>query len=52
VENGFAQHPSIGYDEKYALVARLNTIRIILSLKTQYKWLVYEIYFKSYFKRR
>jgi hypothetical protein len=41
VAKGFAQHPSIYYNETYALVARLNKIRTVLALETQYKWLVY-----------
>jgi hypothetical protein len=49
VAKGFSQQPGIDYDETYAHVARLNTIRIVLALATQYKWLVYQFDVKSTF---
>ena len=46
---GFAQHPSINYNETYAPLTRLYTIWTILELATQYNWLVYQFDVKSSF---
>ena len=49
VAKGYAQQPSIDYNETYTLVARFDTIRTVLALAAQYKWLVYQFDVKSAF---
>lgn len=41
VAKGFTQQPGIDYNETFALVARLDTIRMVLSIATQNNWKVY-----------
>ena len=41
VAKDFAQNPRIDYGDTFALVARLDTIRISIALETQNKWQVY-----------
>lgn len=50
VAKGYAEKIGIDYNETYyALVARFDTIRTVLELVAQYKWLVYQFYVKSTF---
>lgn len=43
------QKPDIDYYEKYAPVARLETIRTIITLAAQNKWKIYQLVVKSAF---
>ena len=49
VSKGFVQQPGIDYGETFSLVARLHTVRTILAVATQNKWLVYQMDVKSTF---
>ena len=42
VSKGFLQHPGIDYVETFTLVARIDTIKIILTVATQNKWPIYQ----------
>lgn len=45
VAKGYAEKIGIDYNETYyAPVARFDTIRTVLELVAQYKWLVYQFY--------
>ena len=48
VAKGFVQ-PKVDYGETFALVARLDTIIIVLAVATQNKWFVYQMDVKSTF---
>jgi hypothetical protein len=43
VAKGFTQQPGIDYNETFALVARLDTIRMVLSIAAQNNWKVYQM---------
>ena len=45
----YSQKDDINYDEVFALVARLETIRLIISLATQNKWRIFQMDVKSAF---
>ena len=45
----FSQQEGIDYNETFALVAKMNTIRTILSLAAYYKWEIHQIDVKSAF---
>lgn len=49
VAKGYNQRPGIDYDEVFAPVARLETIRLIISLAAQNKWKIYQLDVKSAF---
>jgi hypothetical protein len=45
----YAQNERIDYTEKFSLVAKLDTIRMVLALAAQYKWTIYHMDVKSTF---
>lgn len=49
VAKGFAQQPGVDYDETFAPVARLDTVRTILAIAASNHWLVYQMDVKSAF---
>ena len=49
VERGFTQHPSIDFNETFAPVARMDTVKTVLAIATQNKWHVYQMDVKSKF---
>jgi hypothetical protein len=49
IAKGFSQQPSIDYGEKFSLVARLDTVRNLLSIAVQHKCQVYQMDVKSNF---
>ncbi|KAE8706195.1 hypothetical protein F3Y22_tig00110403pilonHSYRG00175 [Hibiscus syriacus] len=49
VAKGYSQKAGIDYDEVFAPVARLETIRLIISLATQNKWKIHQMDVKSAF---
>ena len=49
VAKGYKQRAGIDYDEVFAPVARLETIRLMISLAAQNKWKIYQLDVKSAF---
>ena len=49
VAKGYCQQYGIDYAEIFALVARLDTIRIVISLAAQKAWVIYQLDVKSAF---
>lgn len=49
VAKGYAQEHGIDYEEVYAPVARMDTVRMILALAAQRGWTVYQLDVKSAF---
>ena len=49
VAKGYSQRYGIDYDEVFAPVARLETIRLIISMAAQHKWRIYQMDVKSAF---
>ncbi|CAJ2651499.1 unnamed protein product [Trifolium pratense] len=49
VAKGYSQRADIDYDEIFAPVARLETVRLIISLAAQNKWKIHQIDVKSAF---
>jgi hypothetical protein len=49
VAKGFSQVEGIYYSETFALVAKMNSIRLVLSLVASQGWLVYQMDVKSTF---
>jgi hypothetical protein len=49
VVKGYAQQPEIDYSETFALVARLDTVRIIIAVAAQKGWNLYQLNVKSAF---
>ena len=49
VVKGYAQRQGKDYDEVFALVARIETIQIILAIFVQFGWLVYHLDVKTAF---
>ena len=49
VENGFSQQEGIDYNESLAPIAKMNTIRTIISLVASYQWEIHQMYVKSTF---
>ena len=43
VEKGFLQQPRIDFGEKFAPMAILDTMRVVLAIETQNKWKVYQM---------
>ncbi|KAI5327616.1 hypothetical protein L3X38_027012 [Prunus dulcis] len=49
VAKGYAQKPGLDYNETYALIARLDTIRTLIALGAQKDWKLYQLDVKSAF---
>ncbi|KAE8707741.1 hypothetical protein F3Y22_tig00110377pilonHSYRG00343 [Hibiscus syriacus] len=49
VAKGYSQKAGIDYDEVFAPIARLETIRLIISLAAQNKWKIQQMDVKSFF---
>jgi len=49
VAKGYTQQHGIDYEEVFAPVARLDTIRLIISLAAQKEWVIYQLDVKSAF---
>jgi hypothetical protein len=49
VAKGYKQRKGIDYGEVFAPVARLETIRLMISLAAQYRWKIYQLDVKSAF---
>jgi hypothetical protein len=49
VAKGYCQQYGIDYSEVFAPVARLDTIRIVISLAAQNSWVIYQLDVKSAF---
>jgi hypothetical protein len=47
VVRGFTQQSRIDYNETLSPVVRMDTVRTVLAIATQYKWLVYQMDVKS-----
>ena len=43
VAQGFSQQPRIGYNETFALMARLDTVRMVLAIVAHNKWYVHQM---------
>ena len=49
VSRGFTQQLGIDFNEKFAPVARMDTVRTVLAITAQNKWHVYQMDVKSAF---
>lgn len=49
VAKGYAQEYGVDYEEVYAHVARMDTVRMILALATQRRWCMFQLDVKSTF---
>ena len=49
VAKGYSQKPGVDYNETFALVARLDTIRTLIALAAQKGWQLYQLDVKSAF---
>jgi len=49
VAKGYSQKEGIDYEDTFAPVAKLNTIRIMIALATQYNWKIHQLDVKSAF---
>ncbi|VVA41353.1 PREDICTED: Retrovirus-related Pol poly from, partial [Prunus dulcis] len=49
VAKGYSQKPGIDYNETFALVARLDTIRTLIALAAQKEWNLFQLDVKSAF---
>eukprot|EP00253_Pinus_taeda_P034533 PITA_34533 len=49
VVKGYKQQQGRDYDETFALVARMETVRTVFSIATQHKWKIYQMDVKSAF---
>lgn len=49
VAKGFVQKEGVDFDEVFAPVARLDTVRLILALAAQHGWVVHHLHVKSAF---
>ena len=49
VERGFTQQPDIKFNEMFAPVARMDTVRTVLAIAAQKKWQVHQMDVKSAF---
>jgi hypothetical protein len=49
VAKGYVQHVSIDFDEVFALVARLESVRLMLALAAHEQWEVYDMDVKRAF---
>ena len=46
---GFSQQPGIDYNETFAPVARIDTVRMVLAIAAQNKWSMHQMDVKSTF---
>jgi transposase InsO family protein len=49
VAKGYSQQPGVDYNETFAPVARLDTIRALIALAAQKRWSIYQLDVKSAF---
>lgn len=49
VAKGYKQRQGVDYDEIFAPVARIDTIRLLIAVAAQYKWKIYQMDVKSAF---
>ena len=49
VSKGFSQVEGVDYNETFSLVAKMNSICLVLSLATSHKWEVHKMDVKSAF---
>jgi hypothetical protein len=49
VAKGYVQRPGIDFDEVFAPVARLDSVRLLLAVAAQYKWQVHHMDVKTAF---
>lgn len=49
VAKGYSQQDGVDYAEVFAPVARLDTIRVVISLAAQKSWMIYQVDVKSAF---
>lgn len=47
VVKGYSQSHGIDFDEIISLIARLETLRVFLTLAAQYRWPVFQLHIKS-----
>ena len=46
---GYSQKEGIDYEETYAPIAKLNTIRMLIALATKKHWMIHQLDVKSAF---
>jgi len=49
VAKGFSKHNVVDYGETFEPIARLDTIRVVLAIKTKNRWKFYQMDLKSTF---
>ena len=49
VARGFTQHPDIDFNETFAPIACMDTVKTVLAIVAQNKWHVYQMDVKSAF---
>ena len=49
VAKGYSQKEGIDYEDTFALVAKMNTIRLIISLAIKFDWVLHQMDVKSTF---
>ncbi|GAB2289900.1 hypothetical protein Dimus_038074 [Dionaea muscipula] len=49
VVKGYNQQPGVDFNEVFAPVARIETVRLLIALAAQFKWKLYQMDFKSAF---
>jgi len=49
VAQGFSQQPDIDYNETFSPVERIDTVRMVLAIATQNKWIMHQMDVKSAF---
>jgi len=49
VARGFSQKEGIDYEETFAPIAKMSTIRLVLALAAQFNWKVHQMDVKSAF---
>jgi hypothetical protein len=49
VAQGFSQQPGIDYNETFAPVARIDTVRMVLAIAAQNRWIMHKMDVKSAF---